>query len=158
MFKFRSLHSNVILTLWLAIALVSGASVVHAADKPLFELDNETIDARIRATFTDPDAFAAAKVVGQLFADKVDVEGKQIARETILGGLEKESARFRELMPDFHIEQRGLFVANNGLVMSGRMVGTRSDGGKMNTTFATLFTRDKSGRIVTQTTIEEAHK
>jgi hypothetical protein len=130
----------------------------RAADTPLFEMDNATIDARIRAAFADADAFAAAKVVGLLFADTVAVGPNQVAREAILTGLEKESAHFRTQMPDFRIEERGLYVADNGVVMTGRMMGTRMNGTKMNVAFVTVFNRDKSGRIVTQSTMEAPGK
>lgn len=134
--------------------LVMSVATTKAADKPLFEMSNVDIDTQIRAAFSDADAFAAAKVVGRMFADKLAMGQTQVPREAILTGLEKESARFREQMPDFRIEERGLYVADNGLVMTGRMMGTRADGTKMDTAFVTVFNRDKDGRIVTQATME----
>ena len=131
---------------------------ILAADKALYQMDTATIDARIRAAFTDPDPFAGAKIVGQLFAENIDIGGKPVPRDAILTGLEKESLRFREQMPDFRIAERDLFVASNGVVMTGRMMGTRADGTKMDTAFVTVFTRDKSGRIVTQSTLEMPRK
>ncbi|MBY0511427.1 MAG: hypothetical protein K2P94_14910 [Rhodospirillaceae bacterium] len=141
----------------LALTVTAGTSP-HAADKPLYQMDNPTIDARIRAAFGDQDAFAAAKIVGLMFADTLAVGPNQVTREVILSGLEKESARFYQQMPDFQIAERDLFVADNGVVMNGRMMGTRLDGTKMDVAFATIFTRDKSGRIVAQSTLEVPRK
>lgn len=142
----------------LMMLVLQAPSHVLAADKALYEMDNAAIDARIRAAFSDADPFAAAKIVGQLFAEKIDMGRSQVAREAILDGLEKESVRFRADMPDFKIAERDLFVAANGVVMTGRMMGTHADGRKMDTAFATVFTRDKSGRIVTQSTLEVPRK
>lgn len=147
----------VALTIFMA-QLVTAVPSILAADKALYQLDTATIDARIRASFTDPDPFAGAKIVGQLFAENLDIGGKPVPRDTILNGLEKESVRFREQMPDFRMVERDLFVASNGVVMTGRMMGTRADGTKMDTAFVTVFTRDKSGRIVTQSTLETPRK
>jgi hypothetical protein len=130
----------------------------HAADKPLHQMDNAAIDARIRAAFTDKDAFAAAKIVGLMFAETLAVGPNQVKREVILSGLEQESARFYQQMPDFQIAERDLFVADNGVVMNGRMMGTRLDGTKMDVAFVTVLGRDKSGRIVSQTTVEQPKK
>jgi hypothetical protein len=147
-----------IVTLVAAGLFLMMSARTDAADKPLYQMDNATIDARIRAAFPDADAFAAAKVVGLLFADTIAVGPNQVAREAILTGLEKESVRFRAQMPDFKIAERDLFVADNGVIMTGRMMGTRADGTKMDVAFATIFTRDKSGRIVTQSTLEVPRK
>ncbi len=130
----------------------------NAAEKPLYQMDNAAIDARIRAAFPGPDAFAAAKVVGLMFAETLAVGPNQVTREVILSGLEKESARFYQQMPDFQIAERDLFVADNGVVMNGRMMGTRLDGTKMDVAFATIMARDKSGRIVSQSTLEVPRK
>ncbi len=128
------------------------------AEQAFYELENAAIDARIRAAFADADPFAAAKVVGLMFADKIDMGHADIPRETILTGLEKESVRFRQQMPDFRIAERDLFVADHGVVMTGRMMGTRADGTKMDTAFVTVFTRDQTGRIVRQSTLESPVK
>jgi hypothetical protein len=140
------------------LAVLCAAAGAHAAEKPLYQMDNAAIDARIRAAFTDKDAFAAAKVVGQMFAETLAVGPNQVKREVILSGLEQESARFYQQMPDFQMTERDLFVADNGVVMNGRMVGTRLDGTKMDVAFVTILGRDKSGRIVSQTTVEQARK
>lgn len=142
----------------LIISLFCGTTVAGAADKPFYQLRNAVIDARIRTAFADADPFAAAKIVGLMFAEKIDMGQKQVPREAILTGLEKESVRFREQMPDFRIVDRDLFVADNGVVMTGRMMGTRADGTKMDTAFVTVFTRDKVGHIVAQSTLETPRK
>ena len=145
----------------IAIAVTLATTIgmsANAAEKPLYETDNATIDARIRAAFPDRDAFAAAKVVGLMFAETLAVGPNQVSRDVILSGLEKESARFYQEMPDFQIAERGLFVADNGVVMNGRMMGTRLDGTKMDVAFVTILARDKSGRIVSQSTLEVPKK
>lgn len=145
----------------MAIAVTMAAATgisANAAEKPLYQMDNATIDTRIRAAFPDRDAFAAAKVVGLMFAETLAVGPNQISRDVILSGLEKESARFYQEMPDFQIAERGLFVADNGVVMNGRMMGTRLDGTKMDVAFVTILARDKSGRIVSQSTLEVPKK
>ena len=142
----------------LAVVVLEAPGRAGAADRAFYELDTAVIDARIRSAFANADPFAAAKVVGLMFAEKIAVGGNAVAREAILTGLENESVRFRKQMPDFRIAERDLFVAQNGVVMTGRMMGTRADGGKMDTDFVTVFTRDKTGRIVTQSTMEAARK
>ena len=148
-----------------AAVLVSAvaAGSAQAADKPLYQAKNAVIDARIRTAFPDADAFAAAKVVGEMFADKVEVGrpsggSNPTAREDILKGLAAESIAFRKQMPDFRIEERDLFVADNGVVMTGRMEARAISGQKMDTSFVTVFTRDKSGHIVAENTYEVPHK
>jgi hypothetical protein len=93
-----------------------------------------------------------------MFADTIDTGRAEVAREAILTGLEKESVRFRQQMPDFRITERDLFVADHGVVMTGRMMGTRADGTKMDTAFVTIFTRDQTGQIVKQATLESPVK
>ena len=144
--------------LTIAFAALIGTSAL-AAEKPLYKSNNAAISARIRATFTDADPFAGAKVVGQMFADQIDMGGgKTTAKEAILDGLVKESVSFRKMMPDFRIEERDVFVADNGVVMTGRMIGTRENGQKMDTAFVTVFNRDTSGKIVSQATYEVPRK
>jgi hypothetical protein len=154
-FSFERTLAAIAIVVTLATAVDLSA---NAAEKPLYQMDNASIDARIRAAFPDRDAFAAAKVVGLMFADTLAVGPNHVSRDVILSGLEKESARFYQEMPDFQIAERGLFVADNGVVMNGRMMGTRLDGTKMDVAFVTILARDKSGRIVAQSTLEVPRK
>jgi hypothetical protein len=135
--------------------LISGTA---QAEQPLHELDNAAIEARIRATFGDADPFAAAKTVGLMFADTVDMNNAAghgaVSRDAVLTSLQNDSLRVLEQMPDFHITERDLYVSDDGVVMTGRMMGTHSDGSTMDTAFVTVFTRDGSGRIVKQSTLE----
>jgi hypothetical protein len=154
----KMVFGRTFLVLMMAVIDAVSAPLANAAEKPLYQMDNATIDARIRAAFIDKDAFAAAKVVGLMFAETLAVGPNHVKREVILSGLEQESARFYQQMPDFQIAERGLYVADNGVVMNGRMMGTRLDGTKMDVTFATIMARDKDGRIVSQLTVEAPKK
>ncbi|MSO73483.1 MAG: hypothetical protein EXQ84_07785 [Rhodospirillaceae bacterium] len=140
------------------ILVILSAAVLQAADKPLYQADNATIAARIRASYKDPNPFAGSKVVSQMFLDQISVNGKMVAHQVIQDGLDKEIVRFRNNMPDFRIEEREEFVADNGIVMAGRMIGTGKDGKNMDTAFFTILKRDNTGHIFSQTTLEVPHK
>jgi hypothetical protein len=139
-------------------ALTLAATAALAADKPLYQSDPATIAARIRASYKDENPFAGARVVNQMFREEISVNGRMVARQAILDALDKEIATFRKAMPDFRIEDRFEIVADNGIVMTGRMVGNGAGGKAVDTAFVTIFKRDETGRIVSQTTFEAPAK